>query len=208
MIFELLFLFCVLISLISLVAAFALAVCARRSAAKRLLMFLGIGWALYLSVVFLVSALTPQRIIPMNQDLCLDEMCFAVVKVQTSSQLGPGNRQTRANGIFHIVTVRVTSQARRRVQREGGLRALLWSPDGEYQISPAGQRAWEEVHAETRALTTRLAPGESVFSDQVFDVPPQATNLSLVLSHGLTPGYFVIGECPLFHKPTILRLPL
>lgn len=200
--FELLFVFCVLISLISLITAVVLKFRGRRAASIRLLKALGIGWAAYLSIVFVVSAATPQRIVPMYQDLCFDEMCFAVVNVQTV----PHIEAVRASGMFYIVTVRVSSHARGRPQRERGLRARLWSPRHEYQISAAGQSAWETAHAQTVALTTRLLPGQSVLSDQVFDVPKQAREVGLVLSNGFTPGYFVIGECSLFHKPTIFRL--
>jgi len=104
------------------------------------------------------------------------------------------------------VTVRATSHSRGRAQSEGGLRALLWSTGGTYEVSRAGQSAWDAEHPQSVQLTTRLRPGESLLSDQVFDVPAKAADLSLVLSHGFTPGYFVIGECPIFHKPTIMRI--
>jgi len=207
MVFELLFIVFVLISAVLCITAVVLAVIRRRDRARRVLTNLGIGWIVYLSIVFLIAAVTPQQIIPANQDLCFDDMCFAVVGVQTASELGPSNQRVRAKGVFRIVTVRVSSRARRRLQSEGGLRALLWSPGREYQSSALGRSAWEATHHESVALTARLHPGQSIFSDQVFDVRRDAADLALVLTHGFTPEYFVIGECPLFHKPTILRLP-
>ncbi len=204
--FELLFLFCLLISFISLITAAVLRVRVRRSAAKRTLKVLGMGWVVYLLIVFVVAAATPQRIIPMNQELCFDEMCFAVANVQTAAELGSGSQSVRAGGIFYVVTVRISNRARGRAQSERGLHALLWSPIHEYRVSARGQSAWDAAHAENLVLTTRIKPGQSVLSDQVFDVAPQAADLGLVLSNGFTPGYFVIGECPLFHKPTIFRL--
>jgi hypothetical protein len=207
MVFELLFIAFVLISLALLITAVVLAVGARGYRAKRLVTMLGVSWIIYLSIVFLVSAVTPQEIIPANQDLCFDEMCFGVVSTQTVYELGPSNHRVSAKGAFRMVTVRVSSRARRRVQSEQGLRALLWSPGREYQVSASAQNAWEVAHPENAPLTSRLLPGQSVLSNQVFDVPKDALDLALVLSHGFTPGYFVIGECPIFHKPTILRLP-
>jgi hypothetical protein len=203
---ELFFLFCLLVSAICLLTAVVLNALGRRGAAKRLLKTLGVGWALYLSIVLLVAAVTPQRAIPMDHDLCFDELCFAVVKVQTAPELGPSSQPLRAKGLFFIVTVRASSHARGRAQSEQGLRAQLWSPGHQYQVSPAGQRAWNGTHAENVQLTTRLRPGQSVLSDQVFDVDGAAEDLGLVLSNGLTPGYLVIGESPLLRKPTILRL--
>ncbi len=203
---ELFFLFSVLVSVICLLTTVVLTALRRHAAAKRSLKILGVGWALYLSIVLLVAAATPQRVVPVDQDLCFDELCFAVVNAQTAPELGPGSQPLRAKGLFYIVTVRASSHARGRAQSEQGLHAQLWSPRRRYQVSPAGQRAWNGTHAENVPLTTRLRPGQSVLSDQVFDVDGPAEGLGLVLSNGFTPGYFVIGESPLLHEPTILRL--
>lgn len=204
--FEILFLFGVLVSVICLVVAFVLIISSRRSAAKRLLGVLGIGWVVYLCAVFLVASTTPQRVVPMNRDLCWDELCFAVVNARTLPQLG-ATQPVQPNDIFYVVTVRVSSHARGRPQSERGLRALLWSSGRYFEVSSAGQSAWEATHAQSSAaLTTRVWPGQNFLSDQVFEVPAQSKNLGLVLTNGFGPGYFVIGESPLFHKPTILRV--
>ena len=204
--FELLFLFFVAVTLVALIASLAMALAKRGAAGRKLLKALGIGWCCYLAIVLLVAATRPQLRIPMNQDLCFDEMCFAVVNVQTASQLGPAYQPVRANGTFYVVSVRASSHARGRAQRENGLHALLWSPTGTHRVSAAGQAAWDAAHAENMALTTRLAPGQSVLSDQVFDVPATSSDSGLILTNGFGPGYFVIGECPLLHKPTILLI--
>jgi len=204
--FEILFLLLVAITLVTLVVAIGMAIAKRSSTAKKLLMILGIGWGAYLAIVLVVAAATPQRVIPMNHDLCFDEMCFAVVNVQTASQLGPPSQPVRADGAFYIVTVRASSRARGRAQSEHGLRALLWSPGKTFDVSANGQAAWDTAHPENVALTVRLRPGEAALSDQVFDVLTQSPELGVVLTNGFTPGFFVIGECPLLHKPTIFRV--
>jgi len=38
-------------------------------------------------------------------------------------------------------------------------------------------------------------------------VPQRIAHPALTLDHGFTPGYFVIGESPFFHKPNIHQLP-
>jgi hypothetical protein len=200
--FELLFLFCVASSLILLLAALALRLRGRATPAKRLLQGLGIGWLAYLSAVALVAANTPQRVILRDHDLCLDEMCFAVTNVQTASAIG----SAQAAGVFYIVTVRVSNHGRGRAQSEHALHARLWSPGRQYQQSPAGQSAWDAAHSQNVPLATRVQPGQSILSDQVFDVTAEAGSAGLVLSNGFTPGYFVIGECALFHPPSILKL--
>ena len=204
--FELLFGLLVLISAVMLVAVLVLGFRGRRPAATRWLRVLGAGWAVYLLVVSLVAAATPQRIIPLNSDLCSDELCFAVVNVLTARQIGSDSQLLSAKGMFYIVTVRLTNHGRGKAQSERGLHARLWSPKRAYEVSNAGQRAWNAAHPENTALTTRVLPRNSALSDQVFDVSVQYPGMGLALSNGFTPGYFVIGECPLFHKPTILRL--
>lgn len=201
--FELLFFFCIASSLVLLLSVFVLKVYRRNIAAGRLVQILGVAWAGYLSAVIVVAAASPQRIIARNQDLCSDDMCFAVVKLVKSSNI----ETLQAKGIFYIVTVRVSNRGRGRAQSEGGLYARLWSPDVAYEVSQAGQIAWNETHAMNKKLTVRLWPGDTTLVDQVFDVPPRAAGLHMTLSNGFTPGYFVIGECPLFHKPAIFQLP-
>jgi len=205
--FEILFLAAVLFSVIGIIAALILAIISRWPVAKKLLIAMTIFWVAYLSVVAIVAANTPQRILPMNTDLCFDEMCFAVVKVQTGENLLPNFHPSKTEDTFCILTVRVSSRARNRPQRENGLRALLWSGGRFFRTSADGQRAWRAMHPETSLdVDAKVSAHENFLSDQVFEVPKNAGNLGLVLDNGFTPGYFVIGECPLFHKPTMLQL--
>ncbi len=209
MLFELLLIGLFLASLTALICVLVLAVRGRRRSATQTLRALAATWAIYLLTVVAVAgatALQPQRIIPMGQELCFDEMCFSVIDAQAVTQLGPASDPVKAHGQFQVITVRVSSRSRGRTQSEGGLYALLWNSGKYFNVSPDGQRAWQASNGETAKLAARLRPGESVDSVQIFDLPRESSGTGLVLSHGFTPGYFVIGECPLFHKPTILRL--
>jgi hypothetical protein len=200
--FEALFLLAVAFSCVALVTIVILLVRRRFAEARRLLVALAFTWGAYLSIVFLVAATTRQQILPNNQELCIDDLCFAVARVETTKQIGT----ITSNGVFYIVTVRVDNHARRRAQRELGLRALLWSDGKQYETSARAQSAWAEGHPESLPLTARVQAGQSILTDQIFDLPVPATSLGLFFSHGFGPGYFVIGECPLFHKPTVMQL--
>jgi hypothetical protein len=173
---------------------------------KRLLLSLAGFWAVYLLIVVLVSIATPQHSIPMGQERCFDEMCFAVEHAETAFRLGLAGQTVRANGQFYVVAIKVTNRSRGHAQSEGGLHALFWEAGKSYEVSSSGQRAWEAVNGETSSLTTRLGPGESVTTVQVFDIPAGASTPGLVLTHGFTPGYFVIGESPIFREPTLMRI--
>ena len=214
MIFELLFLTFTLATVIALVAALVLLILRRRRSAFRAIAATAVAWIAYLATVAAIAATTPQRVLAMNEDLCFDEMCFAVVDVRLARQLGPPNQSVKADGVFSIVSVRVSSHSRGRTQSEGGLRAKLWDGAHYCDVSAAGQKAYLATHAGSAPLTARLSPGKTVLSVQVFDMPFtqardgswQVSSLQLVLDHGFTPGYFVIGESPWFHKPTVIKL--
>jgi len=206
MLYELLFAGLCLATVGGLVVALVQLLRGARSQAGRMLLALCGIWAGYLAVVAVVAALTPQRVVPFGQDLCFDEVCFAVVRTETVAEIGQGAHAVHAQGLFRIVMVKVSNHARGRTQREGGLHALLRDAGMEYAVSPAGQSAWNAGHGAGVPLDAQLAPGESVQSVQVFDLPAAAGDPELMLSHGSTPGYFVIGQSPMLHKPTVMRL--
>ena len=203
---ELLFVLLFLGTLVTLLWILILTVRRHWARAKRLGLAVGIVWVVYLAIVIGTAAGEPQHILPMNQDRCFDEICFSVVDFAVVSQLGPAASPVKAAGKFYVVTVRVSSRSRGRAQSENGIRARLWNSGEYFPVSNRGEQAWEASHGMTSSLTARLNPGESVLSVQVFDVPADVPSPGLVLDHGFTPGFFVIGECPLFHKPTIVQL--
>ncbi len=205
MILDLFFILLFLATLVALVVVLVMAL-RRKPAAKTLLRTLGFVWLVYLSIVFIVAAATPQRVVPFDQDLCFDEMCFAVVQARTFHQLMLGDQPVRPQGTFYVVTVRVSNHSRGRAESELGIRPLLWSAGRSWQTSTAGQRAWDQTHGSTPPLTARLASGQSILTDLVFDLPADVSTPALMIDHGFTPGYFVIGESPLFHKPTVQQL--
>ncbi len=207
-VFELLFLALAFISVFAALAALAMLASRRRRAGGRTtLIILGFTWAAYFSVVAVTAASTRPRVVKMNQDLCFDEMCFAAVHVKVQPRLGPASQPVSARGKFYIVTIRVSNHARGyRTEREPGIRARLWRGGTYYDVSSAGQQAYESAYGSTPKLTDTVGSGQSILSVQVFDLPSDARTSALVLDHGFTPGYFVIGESPVFHKPTVFSL--
>lgn len=206
MIFELLFLALLLAACIALLSALIAFFLGYKRMAVRLLKNLGTGVVTYLAIVALVSVLTPQRVLQRDEPRCFDDMCFLVDGVQTAWQLGPPDHLVRARGKFYVITMRVSNRGLGQTQREAGIRALLWDSKQSFPISIEGQRAYEAENGVSAKLDSRLQPGETLQSVQVFDGPISPSLLGLILSHGFTPGMFVIGECPLFHKPTIIQL--
>lgn len=211
MIFDLLFLLMVFASVILLAAVFVALAARHARAAGWLLAFGGAGWLLYLSVLVVVSLVTPQRAVAMDQDRCFDDWCVAVEKATTTDALGRGASTVRADGIFHVVTLRLSNHARGRPQRAASAAVHLVDSRGRrYDVSLRGQAAFIAQQGATAPLTATLGVGQSLEVVQVFDLPLDASELGLTIEHpvGFSPGWLIIGdEVSLLHKPTIVRLP-
>jgi hypothetical protein len=198
--FELLFI------ALFLVSAGCLLLCAalwRTGKAKKLLMGLVSVWAAYLVLLAVADVLRVPKVFKVGEEECFDEMCFAVIDQADAAQAPTAG----AGRTLKVVTMRATSRSEGRAQAEGGLRGRLYG-DGRYlEISASAQRSYEAEHGPAASLTDRIAPGESKLAVLVFEVPEGVGMQGLVLDHGFTPGYFVIGESPFFHQPDVHLLP-
>ena len=198
--YELLFILLFLVSVGSLLLS---ALLWRSGKAKKLLAGLVCVWVVYLAVLAVADVLQAPKVFKVGEEECFDEMCFAVVDAPHGEQTGAaGGGKT-----LKVVTIRATSRSLGRPQAEGGLRARLYG-DGRYiDASATGQASYEAQHGAAARLTDRLAPGESKLAVVVFEVPQGMGTPGLVLDHGFTPGYFVIGESPFLHQPDVHYLP-
>lgn len=211
MIFDLLFLLVVFATAALLVAVIA-ALAAGRSRLARWLLVLGAaGLVIYLGAVAAVSLASPQRILAVGDDWCFDDWCVAVERVATADALGQGASSVRADGAFHVVTLRLSNHARGRTQRAASAAVYLLDSQGRrYAVSSRGQAAFAAQHGATAPLTATLGVGRSLEVVQVFDLPLDASELGLTIEHpvGFSPGWLIIGdEASWLHKPTIVRLP-
>ncbi|HEY4355870.1 MAG TPA: hypothetical protein VGN16_08995 [Acidobacteriaceae bacterium] len=202
--FELIFILFFLLSVGALVLAFVLGVTGCRPAGRKILLATSVAWAVYLVVVGVSDVLTTPRVTPVGGERCFDEMCFTVL---SAKRLHDPALPPEPEHAFYLVRLRITSRSRGRTQAEGGLRARLYQ-DGYYYERPLTiQHDYERECGKSPELTERLAPGESVVSALVFDWRDNLELPPLTLDHGFTPGYFVIGESPFFHKPDTMLIP-
>lgn len=205
--FELLFLLIVLTTLIVLIVTLVNLIRRRFAQTGRLLLFYGLGLALYLSIVIVVALASPQRIVPMKEDRCFDEWCLAVNDVRVENELGTA----KSEGSFYIIELSISNHSRGRAQRASSAAIHLLDGQGKrYDISLVGQQAYETVYGSVPPLTLMMEPGESYITYQVFDLPKNVGSISLTVEHpvGFSPSWFIIGdEDSLFHKPTIVPLP-
>ncbi|HVZ78943.1 MAG TPA: hypothetical protein VG818_13255 [Gemmatimonadaceae bacterium] len=187
-IFDLLFLFLALVTIVALVAAAALAAVGHARRAIALLGWLAGGIACYLTVVAAVGALTPQRYARMGEALCSDDWCLAVTSAR---------RTQGSSAATWEVSLRLSSRALRVTQRELGVSVYLVDTAGTHFLPlPA-----------TIPLDTALGPGESVIAPRQFTVPSRAQVAGLVVARPRFPGCCIIGdEGSLLHRRTIVRL--
>jgi len=201
--YELVFILLFLSSVVVVIGIVILVTFRRRSVAWKILLGTGTVWCVYFVFLAAFDLMAKPLIIAPGQDRCFDEMCFAVVGAQMSTSPLAKSAERK----LYIVTVRVTSHSQGRTQGEGGIRARLCDHGQYFAVAKQAQTAYEREHGTSPMLSQRLAPGESIKSVVVFDVPQSISHPSLTLDHGFTPGYFIIGESPFFHGPDLFTLP-
>ena len=173
----------------------------------RPLLFTAGGWAVVYTTMLLASSLTSdERVLDVAQDkkFCgfyLDcHMQVAVTSVDTVREIG----LRRANGVFYVVTLRVSSDA---------VRARLNLIAPRLVLRDAGGRSYDQVPDPqgAAALAREIGPEESFSSTVVFDVPEDATNLRLHVSMGvwvdrLIEAVLIGDEDSILHKRTSFRI--
>ena len=209
-IFDLLFLVSVAGCAFAVVGLFGALVVRRWAAARAILLAL-VGYGLlYALGLVAVSALSPQRVIPTGQAQCFDDWCVAVSHAAQAPTLHVGEQTIGAQGRFLVVTLQVTSTAKRVSQREQIAQVYLVDGAGRrYDISAVGQRALDAAELSGPALDSAIEPGGTFIHTVVFDAPADATNFSIVVAHPAFPGVVVIGDDQsFFHHPTLMQVDL
>ena len=163
--------------------------------AKRHMAWIGGVWLLYLTALVVVSLVSRPTRIAAGQEQCFHRVCFAAAGADRMPGFLARNGET-----IILVTVRVTNHSTDKAQGDSGLQAYLLDSRG---------RRWPETRGlEGVHLNATVPPRTSLISQPVFKVGEDATNLSLVLTHGRgLPGALVLGgPDSLFHHPVTLAL--
>lgn len=151
-------------------------------------------WVVYLAALIGVSVRQKQRIVPIGQPQCYDEMCFTVAGVSDV----PGLSAQDSRRLLRV-SIEITNKGHKS-ESEGLIQAYLVDAQG---------RLWgEQPGLSGVRLTVTVPPGKSVISEPVFAISEDATGLKLVFTHGhWQPGVLVIGGSDsLLHKRTVVPL--
>jgi hypothetical protein len=188
-VFDLLFIAIVLGTVVVWITAAVLAMRRHGSAALRLLVGWGSFMAIYIVVVIAVSLLSPRRVLAPGEQQCFDDWCIAINGV---------DEQVNGASTTCVVSLLISSRAKRASQRENGVSVVLVDDQG---------RTFDPRHDPNDApFNALLYPGESATVRRTFDLPSDAKGLSLIVRHRGGPGIIIIGEqASLFHKPTLMR---
>ncbi|MSP14441.1 MAG: hypothetical protein EXR62_15995 [Chloroflexi bacterium] len=158
----------------------------------------------YILVLLGASYLSQEQLVPMGADKCFDDWCATVTGSNESGAIG----DTRAQGKFITVDLRVTSRARRISQAPDTPRIVVIQGSGEtYPISQAGQSALERQETGLKPLASKIDAGASFDTKAVFDMPVNAQNLRVLISEGSWITMFLPDyENSFFHKKVVYAL--
>jgi hypothetical protein len=155
--------------------------------ARRILAGWVIGVAVYALLTAIVKLQMPTRVLQIGDVQCSDDWCLAVDRVERI----PGPDVMR-----YVVTLRLSSRALGRPQRENGV---------DVQVVVDGLRFDPMPDPTALPLDTLLQPQQSVTTQRIFLLPALAQHPSLAVIHrGFPIGGLIPGREP-FEK-TVVRL--
>jgi hypothetical protein len=146
-------------------------------------------------------------------------IAYSVAGVEKTDAIGTAPSRKASVGTFYIVNVRTRFDEHTISPRRGDsplepsprLITLVDDRGREYSVSQEGQQTLEtSIDGRWKPLDTPLRPGESYITPLVFDLPPDARGLKLLIASPTQPGWLgrvLIGdEGSILHKKVYLRL--
>jgi len=172
-----------------------------------------VGLVIYFGVLFGVSVASYQKNVKLNEEFCIEDLCFSSARAEIAKTIGTGASQSTAQGMYYIVQVKIRSDAKRVTQaiRPDSVGIIAIDDQGRrYAYSAGGQKSLDETNRSAPLELPwfrSLGPGESSERQIVFDLPADAKSPSIEITEGQWPSYLVIGdENSFFHKKTRIRL--
>lgn len=215
----------ILIMLLTLVAVFMATIgCIlalmkdRRDLIKAILVGAAIWAGAYLLILVTVSLTSRERVLRLGEDkkFCgfyLDcHTQIAVTRVDTTRVLGTPPDQVAAAGVFYVVRLRLSSDAKAATLRFVDPELTITDQAGRSFVrSAAGERALAAAEGPPAPLDQPIGAGGSYASTVVFDLPADARGPRLQVTDGFWAErlveLFLIGdEDSIFHARTSFRL--
>ncbi|MDQ1639813.1 MAG: hypothetical protein QOF62_3152 [Pyrinomonadaceae bacterium] len=175
--------------------------------------------ALYLSLLFLFSWTSTEKVLARGEEKYFCEidchLAYSIMDSQTLKTLGTAPNQLSANGLFRVLTIKTRFDEKTIGPTRGD--SLLY-PNSRVLIvvDAQGKEYFPDIEAERflrglnqagRPFITPLRPGETYQTTVVFDLPADIQSPTLLIHEGEFPTRFVIGhENSLLHKKTRFQI--
>jgi hypothetical protein len=175
--------------------------------------------ALYLSLLFLFSWTSTEKVLARGEEKYFCEidchLAYSIMDSQTLKTLSTAPNQLTATGLFRVITIKTRFDEKTIGPTRGD--SLLY-PNSRVLIvvDAQGKEYFPDMEAERflrglnqagRPFSTPLRPGETYQTTVVFDLPADIQSPTLLIHEGEFPTRFVIGhENSLLHKKTRFQI--
>src|ERR1700694_2051402 len=191
----------------------------KRGRAKFVLMVMLVIAGAYLAAILIFSLVSHEKVLARGEEKHFCEidchLAYSVADTRQSKTLGNAPNQSTAQGMYTVVTIKTRfDETTISPTRGNGLLypnsrvlTLVDERGNKYSRSIEGQRALEAAQNSGTPLTTPLKPGGSYTTEVVFDLPPDAKAITLLVNEGEWETHFVIGhENSPLHRKTRFQL--
>lgn len=211
-----------MLGLLGFMACVGVFIYARRTSnltlARNVSVVAALGGVAYFSLLLSTSLTSSEQVLGLHERkaFCgayLDcHLGVSVEAVQQVKVIGQGTYRMQAEGVFHLITIKVSSDAQSMNLRLSHPRAILIDNEGHrYERSEAAEHVLEHQAGTTNSLLQPVKPGGSFSKTLIFDVPDDIDTPRLLISKGsfierLTELFLIGDEDSLFHKKTLFTV--
>jgi len=129
--------------------------------------------------------LSSDKVVPLGTDICFDDWCATITKIETPKTLGKENQLFYPHGQFIILHIEMSNHARGISQKPCEPRVHIIDEKGNYwSFSVEGQEVLEKLIGSQIPIDEKLELHESLETQLVFDLPLDAKKLKILIEEG------------------------
>jgi Domain of unknown function (DUF4352) len=123
--------------------------------------------------------------VPLGTDICFDDWCATVMKVEQPKFLGQEKMSLNPHGQFFVLHIKMSNHARGIAQKPSEPRVHLVDEQGYiYAFSKEGQQALEDSLGKQIPIDEKLELHQSLETQLVFDIPKDAKKVYALIEEG------------------------
>lgn len=123
--------------------------------------------------------------VPLGTDICFDDWCATVTKVDQPKLLGQEKMLLNPHGHFFVLHIKMSNHARGIAQKPSEPRVHLVDEQGHiYSFSKEGQQALENSSGKQIPIDEKLELHQSLETQLVFDIPEDAKKVYALIEEG------------------------